>query len=249
MDTGTPAGDAIKSLSFRCEDGKFLAAYTGNNIFLEDGVHVADWITNLLSDSSIGNKKANDIIQEIVQGLNEKHSVSQPAALVVLIAGWKDGRTIVYRITNVGQMGDLSPSQEFEVFTIQDESGIIVDGSIRVGLDNGFDAKIETIKKLLGSTSLENFRDTIGPELYDLNQIAHNHPTQGKYIGENTMFSFIQPIGDGMDTWRYPEGQTSYMLPNFSNGTMSVKGIVVHNDPIEGGTIQMDIKNWPPRKD
>jgi hypothetical protein len=249
MGSGLPAGNAIKSLSFRCANGKFLAAYTGNNIFLEDGVHVADWVTNLLSTADIGKKEVDDIIQEIVQGLNEKHYVSQPAALVVLVAGWRDGMGIVYRVTNVGQAGDLSPSQTFEVFTMEDESGVIVDGSIKLGMDADFDSKVETVKKLLKSTLAEEFRDTIGPALYELNQVAHNHPSQGKYIGENTMFTFIQPVGDGINTWRYPAGQTTYMLPNFSNDTMSVKGLVVHNDPIEGGTIQMDIKNWPNRKD
>ncbi|MFZ2126504.1 MAG: hypothetical protein WAV04_03270 [Candidatus Microsaccharimonas sp.] len=248
IDSGTSAGDAIKSLSFRCANGKFLAAYTGNNIFLEDGVHVVDWVTNLLSNADIGSKKVDEVIQEIVQGLNEKHYISQPAALIILIAGWRENNNIVYRITNIGEDGDLSPKQTFEVFMSEDESGVIVDGSIKIGMDDSFDTKVEAVRELLKSTTPENFRDIIGPELYSLNQIAHNHPTQGKYIGENTMFTFIQPVGDGMDAWRYPEGQTKYMLPNFSNAAMSVKGIVVHNDPVEGGTIQMDIKGWPPRK-
>lgn len=32
------------------------------------------------------------------------------------------------------------------------------------------------------------------------------------------------------------------MLLNFNNGTMSVKGLQVHNDPIEGGSITLDVK-------
>lgn len=81
---------AVKSNYFFCRNGKFLAAYTGKDVYLEAGVHVADWTTNLLGDSDIRNKEAATIVGSIVDGLNEKYYYkrSDVAPLMILVAGW-----------------------------------------------------------------------------------------------------------------------------------------------------------------
>lgn len=245
--------EAVKSNYFYCKDGKFLAAYTGNDVYLEDGVHVADWITNLLSAANIKSLETEAIIQSIASGLGEKYYYKRTAVdpLTVLVVGWVFANNVakptLFRITNC-ETADAKPktaTKQFEVYESHDKRGVIVKGSVVLGVYPQFDNKIKYVRTLLKTVSFADFRDTIGGSLYDLNTIAHNHPDWGTYIGEKTMFSAIHKKGDGVDYWRFPRGQTSYMLPNFNNGTMSVKGLQVHNDPIEGGTITLDIKKHP----
>jgi hypothetical protein len=242
--------EAVKSNYFYCKDGKFLAAYTGNDVYLEDGVHVADWITNLLSTADIKSLDTSAIIERMVSGLNEKYYYKRTAVdpLTVLVVGWvfenNVAKPTLFRITNC-ETADAKPkaaTKQFEVYESHDKRGVIVKGSVKLGVHPQFDSKIKYVRSLLKTVSFANFRDTIGGSLYDLNTIAHNHPDWGAYIGDKTMFSVIHKIGDGVDYWRFPRGQQDYMLPNFNNGTMSVKGLQVHNDPIEGGTITLDIK-------
>lgn len=242
--------EAVKSNYFYCKDGKFLAAYTGNDVYLEDGVHVSDWITNLLAPSYILQKPTADIIQAMITGLNEKYYYKRTAidTLTILVVGWVFENNIakptLFRITNC-ETADAKPkatSKQFDVYESHDKRGVIAKGSVKLGDSPQFDSKIKYVRKLLKTVSFAEFRDTIGGALYDLNTIAHNHPEWGAYIGDVTMFSAIHKMGDGVDYWRFPRGQQDYMLPNFNNGTMSVKGLKVHNDPIEGGTITLDIK-------
>ena len=242
--------EAVKSNYFYCKDGKFLAAYTGNDIYLEDGVHVADWITNLLAASDIREQQVAEIIQAMVSGLNEKYYYKRAAIdpLTILVVGWvfegDVAKPSLFRITNC-ETADAQPktaSKQFEVYESHDKRGVIVKGSVKMGDNPQFDSKIKYVRKLLKTVPFADFRDTIGGALYDLNTIAHNQAEWGAYIGDKTMLSVIHKMGDGVDYWRFPSGQRDYMLPNFNNGTMSVKGLKVHNDPIEGGTITLDIK-------
>lgn len=246
---GSPAGEAIKSQYIKCNRGKFLAAYTGNDIYLEVGVHVADWITNLLASSDIRDIEITEIIQRIIDGLNKKYDAktsSEP--LIILIVGWQftgsAAKLTLFRITNceteTGQW--KTPSKRFEVFKRTPKSDVVVRGSVQLGANDEFDSKIQHIKSLLKTVSFQDFRDVIGERLYELDLIAHNSPEWGRYIGDKTMLSVIHKMGDGVDYWRFPRGQKDYMLPNFNSGTMSVKGLNVHNDPIEGGTITLDMK-------
>ena len=242
--------EAVKSNYFYCKNGKFLAAYTGNDVYLEDGVHVSDWITNLLAPSDIREQQTADIIRAIVTGLNEKYyyrrTVLDP--LTILVVGWvfenNVAKPTLFKITNC-ETTDGKPkaaARQFEVHESHDKRGVIVRGSVKLGDCPQFDSKIKYVRKLLKIVSFTEFRDVIGGALYDLNTIAHNHPVWGAYIGEVTMFSVIHKMGDGVDYWRFPRGQQDYMLPNFNNGNMSVKGLRVHNDPIEGGTITLDVR-------
>lgn len=244
---GSPAGEAIKSQYIKCKNGKFLAAYTGNDIYLEDGVHVADWITNLLSQSDIKSAEITEIIQSIINGLNEKYYYKRsPEALVILIAGWQftnsNTKMTLFRVTNCeGEDGQFkAPIKQFEVFKSTPKRDVVVRGSVQLGVNNQFDGKIKHIKSLLKTVSFQEFRDTIGGQLYELDLIAHGSPIWGRYIGDTTMLSIIHKNGDGVDYWRFPSGQKSYMMPNFNNGTISVRGLQVHNDPIEGGVITFE---------
>jgi len=242
--------EAIKSNYFYCKDGKFLTAYTGNDVYLEDDVHVADWITNLLAPSDIREQHTSDIIQAMVTGLNEKYYYKQTVIdpLTILVVGWvfENGvaKPTLFRITNceTADAKAKAATKQFEVYESHDKRGVIVKGSVQLGVHPQFDSKIKYVRKLLKTVSFTAFRDTIGSSLYDLNTIAHNHPDWGAYIGDKTVYSGIHKRGDGVDAWRFPSGQKDYMLPNFNNGTMSVKGLKVHNDPIEGGSITLDIK-------
>jgi hypothetical protein len=243
---GSPAGEAIKSQYIKCKNGKFLAAYTGNDIYLEDGVHVADWITNLLASSDIRDIEITEVIRRIINGLDEKYYYKRsPEALVILIAGWRFNggtRLTLYRVTNCetenGQ--PKAPTKQFGMFESTPKRDIVVRGSVQPGVNNQFDGKIKHIKRLLKTISFQEFRDAIGEQLYELDLIAHNSPEWGQYIGDTTMLSIIHKVGDGVDYWRFPRGQQDYMLPNFNNGTMSVRGMRVHNDPIEGGVITFE---------
>jgi hypothetical protein len=240
--------DAIKSNYIYCKNGKFLAAYTGNDVYLEDGVHVSDWITNLLAPSDIKEEEIDAILQKIVTGLNEKYYYKRNdiPPLTIIFAGWLFGnneRQMVYRITNceTEKSQSKSPSKEFDLFQETSKRDVILRGTVKKGVDHQFDGKSKYIKKLLKTATIHNFRDTIGKSLYELNMIAHNNSSWGKYIGENTALMTIHKNGDGVDVWRFPES-SDYLIPSFNNGNMSVKGIKVHNDPIKGGTITLDIK-------
>lgn len=232
--------EAVKSNYFYCKDGKFLAAYTGNDVYLEDGVHVSDWITNLLAPSNILQQQASDIISSIAAGLNEKYYYKRTNidALTILVVGWvfknNIGIPTLFRITNceTANSKPKAASKQFKAYESHDKRGVIVRGSIKLGECPQFDSKIKYVRKILKTVSFAEFRDTIGGALYDLNMIANNHPEWGKYIGDKTMFSSIHKTGDGVDYWRFPEGQVDYMMPNYNNGNMSVKGLRVHNDPI-----------------
>lgn len=244
---GSPAGEAIKSQYIKCKNGKFLAAYTGNDIYLEDGVHVADWITNLLAPSDISDIEITEIIQRIINGLNEKYYYKRiPEALVILIAGWQFtnnvAKLVLFRITNCEtESGQPKvPTKEFEVFKRTPKRDVVVRGSVQLGVNDEFDGKIRHIKSLLKTVSFHEFRDVIGERLYELDMVAHNSPEWGQYIGDKTMLSVIHKMGDGVDSWRFPRGQQDYMLPNFNNGTMSVRGLQVHNDPIEGNVMTFE---------
>jgi len=243
---GSSAGEAVKSQYIKCKNGKFLAAYTGNDIYLEDEVHVADWITNLLAPVGIRDIEITEIIQRIINGLNEKYYYKRsPEALVILMAGWhftnNVGKLILFRVTNCetenGQSKTLT--KQFEVFKRTPKRDVVVRGSVQLGVNNEFDSKINHVKSLLRTVSFQDFRDTIGERLYELDIVAHNSPAWRQYIGDKTMLSVIHKMGDGVDYWRFPSGQQDYMLPNFNNDTMSVRGLRVRNDPIVGGTITL----------
>ncbi|HEV7453986.1 MAG TPA: hypothetical protein VGO07_01880 [Candidatus Saccharimonadales bacterium] len=244
---GSPAGEAVKSQYIKCKNGKFLAAYTGNNIYLEEGVHVADWITNLLASSDIRDIEIAEIIQRIIDGLNEKYYYKRsPEALVILIAGWQfnggAAKLTLFRITNCEtENGHLkAPAKQFEVFESTPKRDVVVRGSIQLGANNQFDGKIKHVKRLLKTVSFREFRDTIGEQLYELDVIAHNSPEWGRYIGDKTMLSVIHKMGDGVDYWRFPRGHKDYMMPNFNNGTISIRGAQVRNDPIEGNVMTFE---------
>lgn len=120
---GRAAGEATKSNYIKCKDGKFLTAYTGNDVYLENGVHVSDWITRLLSDSSISTKNIHELIQELVRGLNEKYYYkSRPEGLVILIAGWvlegNNTSLAVFRVTNCETEEESPCSPKKKVFDI-----------------------------------------------------------------------------------------------------------------------------------
>jgi hypothetical protein len=185
----------------------------------------------------------------LAAGLNEKYYYKRTAdPLTVLIAGWvfenNVAKPTLFIITNCEDADGKrkAATKQFKVFESHDKRGVIVRGSVKLGVHPQFDSKIKYARKLLKTVSFADFRDTIGGCLYDLNTIAHNHPEWGAYIGDKTMCSVIHKMGDGVDYWRFPRGQKDYMLPNFNNGTMSVKGLKVHNDPIEGGAITLYAK-------
>ncbi len=248
-DDGSPAGEAIKSQYIKCKNGKFLAAYTGNDIYLEDGVHVADWITNLFASSEVKDIEIAEVIERIINGLNEKYYYKRsPEALIILVAGWQFNgdlaRPTLFRVTNCETENGApkTPTKQFEAFESNLKRDVVVRGSVQLKVNSQFDSKIKHVKHLLRSVSFEEFRDTIGGQLYELDIIAHNSTAWGQYIGDTTMFSSIHKMGDGVDYWRFPAGQKDYMLPNFNNGTMSVRGLEVRNDPIEGGVITFESK-------
>lgn len=241
---------AVKSLFVEAKDGPFLFCYTANDVFAgDDTFHVADLMTNIFSDAGVGDTPIDELMKLVVNRLNEAYYYrhGRPDELTILGVGWKDIdgiRTLTtYRITNCEDNSGASvePKRQFEVFEDNPKRGVLFSGSMRRGYNNTFDNKLKHINRLLKNARYDDFRAGIGAQLYELNTIAHNDSSVGKYIGDTTLLSIIAKRSNSAENHHFPDTK-DYLVPNFSTPFMSVRGAKVHNDPVAGSTLTIDIK-------
>lgn len=161
--------------------------------------------------------------------------------------GWKESndRCILttYRITNCESADGkaIAPQRQFEIFEDHPKRGILFGGLINPRNNNAFDNKLKHLRQLLKDAPYNNFRTIIGRQLYELNMIAHSDSSAGKYIGDTTLLSIIAKRSNSPENHHFPDTK-DYLVPNFSTPFMSVRGVEVHNDPIAGSSITIDIK-------
>ncbi|HEX7963817.1 MAG TPA: hypothetical protein VF466_04490 [Candidatus Saccharimonadales bacterium] len=233
----TIAEQAIKSNFFQCKDGKFLVGYTGNNVYITDELHLADWITDRLSGNNIATTEIASIIATIKSGLEEAYYYRRAPfePLTIVAVGWVrvgDKTELVgIRITNceAEDASSLSPSRAFKVFKDELRRDALVRGSIRLKVYPAFDNKLKHIRSLLKSYQ----GDKIALSLYELNSEARANPEWRPLIGEDVVISCILRDENRVRHWQYPLSE-DYLVPNSNTGNLSLRGVRVTGDSSNG---------------
>ena len=239
--------DVPKSGSIECQNGRFVYSYTGGNVHLgDDDFHIADWITNSLADTNLGTTDIKAIVTQLQQRLNERvaYMRSALADLIIVIAGWieseEDTKSVVFRITNCEPIDqNTRPNlRQFMIFEQHFKREVIARGSMKKGDNHTFDSKIKYIRKQLKGAKFMDFGRTIAPLLYDLNLVAHADPAKGKYVGDKIHITILAKTLGSVQHINLPKTK-DFTSPNVSNKYISIRGIKVHNDPLNGSTVEV----------
>lgn len=240
--------DVPKSGSIKCRDGRFLYSYTGNNVHIaDDEFHIADWITNTLSENKLRDTDIRTLIKQLQQQLNERvaYMRSELAELVIVVAGWIESESevgsVIFQITNCESLHKTTKPnlREFVVIEQKPIREVVAKGSLAKGCNHKFDSKLKYIKKQLKYVDINDSDETIAGLLYDLNTIAHNDPNKGEYIGEKIHITVLTKRSNLVRHINLPKTK-DYTSPNVSNEYISVRGIRVKNDLVNGSSIELE---------
>jgi len=243
--TNTETGDILsdevtKSLKFVCQDGQAVMSITTNLAYIDDAL-ITDWLTDTLAGFKLSCIPFDDVVSDLVKKLEgEYNRYNITPKLTALLLGWKENESrcpIGLIITNADKITatDKRHAVKFNIRPInisQNKVGVEVRGSISATKNSSCNAIMKQIVHLLNINSNklnENIMANIARYI-----ITASQNDSGSTIGENVVISLITRGKEYNSVRVYPDTPDK-VYPNHSTDKISITGLRVINDFVEGG--------------